>query len=71
MENTYTEADLVKFGQYLLSKERKSHFKRGKKSVPRTSAMAQVWDADIANFNHDRETNPDIQYTESKEIIYR
>jgi hypothetical protein len=47
---TYTEQEMVEFGQYLLSAEREKSLKANKTSVPYSQRKRQVYDADLTNF---------------------
>lgn len=77
MESTFTENQLVRFGQYLLSQERKNRFKRSKKNgnqdSPTTArqSLALVHHADVENFKTFVTENPEVQFTASKEVILR
>jgi hypothetical protein len=53
----YTEKDLVSFGNYLLSKERKQRIKVNKtdiKLAPPSLRATEVQDADLANWQDSR-----------------
>ena len=56
MVTYYNEGDLVKFGKYLLSKEREGSLKQtnieSPKAVPYEDRFRDVHDADIQNFKH-------------------
>ena len=77
--NQFTEKQVVQFGNYLLSQERKKRFeattRQNKKDnlniVGTRSRLAGVHDADIQNFMSDIASNPDIQYTRSSECILK
>ena len=80
MEKTsFTRNEMVKFGTYLLSQQRKRRFsqttrqnkKDGISSIGTRARLALVHHADVENFIHDLETNPNIQYTESSECILK
>ncbi len=77
MESTFTENQLVRFGQYLLSQERKNRFKRSKKNgnqdSPTTArqSLALIHDADVSNFKSYITENPEFQFTQSREVILR
>ena len=47
---SYNEADLVGFGNYLLSKEREEFYKQNKSSLPLKDRLKQVNDADLKNY---------------------
>ena len=46
----YNEADLVGFGNYLLSKEREEFYKKEKSSLPLKDRLKQVNDTDLKNY---------------------
>ena len=46
----YTKKDLVAFGNYVLSNERKESLKKGESSVPVKDRAKEVHDADFANW---------------------
>ena len=47
---SYNEADLVSFGNYLLSKEREEFYKKEKSSLPLKDRLKQVNDTDLKNY---------------------
>ena len=47
---SYNEADLVGFGNYLLSKEREEFYKKEKSSLPLKDRLKQVNDTDLKNY---------------------
>ena len=47
---SYNEADLVAFGNYLLSKEREEFYKKNKSSLPLKDRLKQVNDTDLKNY---------------------
>ena len=47
---SYNEADLVGFGNYLLSKEREEFYKQNKSSLPLRDRLKQVNDTDLKNY---------------------
>ena len=47
---SYNEADLVGFGNYLLSKEREEFYKKNKSSLPLKDRLKQVNDTDLINY---------------------
>ena len=47
---SYNEANLVGFGNYLLSKEREEFYKQNKSSLPLKDRLKQVNDADLKNY---------------------
>ena len=47
---SYSEADLVGFGNYLLSKEREEFYKKNKSSLPLKDRLKQVNDTDLKNY---------------------
>ena len=47
---SYNEADLVGFGNYLLSKEREEFYKKDKSSLPLKDRLKQVNDTDLKNY---------------------
>lgn len=47
---SYNEADLVGFGNYLLSKEREEFYKQNKSSLPLKDRLKQVNDTDLKNY---------------------
>lgn len=49
----FTKADMVKFGEYLLSKKRKERLKDNPTSVPYKERKDSVYDADFANWEDD------------------
>lgn len=49
-EATYTEAELVGFGNYLLSKERRDLYKKEKTGIPLAERLSSVNDSDLSNF---------------------
>jgi len=67
------ENQLVKFGQYLLSQERKRKFKKSPKNTNNglslRERLALIHDADIQNFLEEYASNPNIEYTQSKQVI--
>ena len=48
--NTYTEAELVSFGNYLLSKEREKMLKENTAALSYDERKRNVYDADLANW---------------------
>ena len=46
----YTEKDLVDFGNYMVSPNRKKSFKKRKASIPLVDRLATVHHADIENW---------------------
>ncbi len=48
--NTYTEAELVSFGNYLLSKEREKMLKENPAALSYDERKRNVYDADLANW---------------------
>lgn len=71
----FTENQLIQFGQYLLSQDRKKSFKAAprsrKNALSFRQRLALIHDADIANFKLAIEENPEIEFTPSKEVILR
>jgi hypothetical protein len=57
MEKTYTKADLVSFGNYLLSEKRFNLFEGNPLFTPETLEMrlSCVHDADIANWQEEQQ----------------
>ena len=51
MNNTYDLNDLISFGNYLLSEERRNTLKQAK-NVPINDKIKQVHDSDIDNWNN-------------------
>lgn len=47
---SYNEADLVGFGNYLLSKEREEFYKQNKSSLPLKDRLSKVHDTDLKNY---------------------
>ena len=47
---SYNEADLVGFGNYLLSKEREEFYKKNKSYIPLKDRLKQVNDTDLKNY---------------------
>ena len=47
---SYNEADLVGFGNYLLSKKREEFYKQNKSSLPLKDRLKQVNDTDLKNY---------------------
>jgi hypothetical protein len=47
---TYTEKEMVEFGQYLLSLQREKSLKANKTKLPYSERKRQVYDADLTNF---------------------
>ena len=47
---SYNEADLVGFGNYLLSKEREEFYKKEKHPSPLKDRLKQVNDTDLKNY---------------------
>ena len=47
---SYSEADLVGFGNYLFSKEREEFYKKEKSSLPLKDRLKQVNDTDLKNY---------------------
>ena len=47
---SYNEADLVGFGNYLLSKEREEFYKKNKSDIPLKDRLKQVNDTDLKNY---------------------
>lgn len=47
---SYNEADLVGFGNYLLSKEREEFYRKNKSDIPLKDRLKQVNDADLKNY---------------------
>lgn len=55
-ENLYTEAELVEFGKFLLSKEREELVFQYKKSADEfKTSISQVSDADLRNWQSKKE----------------
>ena len=48
--NTYTEAELVSFGNYLLSKEREKMLKENTAALSYDERKRNVYDSDLANW---------------------
>ena len=46
----YNEADLVGFGNYLLSKEREEFYRKNKSDIPLKDRLKQVNDTDLKNY---------------------
>lgn len=49
-EGTYTQRELIEFGQYLLSLKREKSLKASNKNIPYSEKKRFVYDADLANF---------------------
>ena len=47
---SYNEADLVGFGNYLLSKEREEFYKKNKSYIPLKDRLSKVHDTDLKNY---------------------
>ena len=47
---SYDEADLVGFGNYLLSKEREEFYKKNKSDIPLKDRLSKVHDSDLKNY---------------------
>ena len=47
---SYNEADLVGFGNYLLSKEREEFYKQNKSSLPLKDRLSKVHGSDLKNY---------------------
>ena len=47
---SYNEADLVGFGNYLLSKEREEFYKKNKSYIPLKDRLSKVNDTDLKNY---------------------
>ncbi len=47
---SYNEADLVGFGNYLLSKEREEFYKKNKSYIPLKYRLSKVHDTDLKNY---------------------
>lgn len=57
-EKTYTEAELIEFGKFLLSKEREELVFQDKKSADNLkTSISQVSDADLRNWQNMEENN--------------
>lgn len=72
MNETFDIKQLVKFGQYCLSQERKNRYKSIRiNGTPSRVRLTEVTDADIQNFIEDCKETPDKKYTSSRECILR
>ena len=47
---SYNEADLVGFGNYLISKEREEFYKKNKSDIPLKDRLSKVHDSDLKNY---------------------
>lgn len=47
---TFTRQQLVLFGNYLLSKERRERYKKNRSSIPLKDRLSLVNNADVENF---------------------
>lgn len=47
---TFTRQQLVLFGNYLLSKERRERYKKTRNSIPLKDRLSEVNHADVENF---------------------
>ena len=47
---SYNEADLVGFGNYLLSKEREEFYRKNKSYIPLKDRLSKVHDTDLKNY---------------------
>lgn len=63
MVTYFNESDLVSFGQYLLSKERKDRFAQGDShGLSLDERLSQVHHADVANWKEDRDISDGIHF---------
>ena len=75
----FTEKQLVQFGNYVISQERKKRFssltrqskKEGTFIQGTRERLSSITHADIENFKQEIAENPEIQYTQSREVILR
>lgn len=49
-QKLYTEADLVSFGRFMVSDERRKNFKKTKTSLPLKDRLSDVHHADVCNW---------------------
>lgn len=52
-ESMYTESDLVSFGQFLLSPERKERFAQSDSEMPLEDRLSDVHHADVCNWKNE------------------
>lgn len=80
MKESFSEKELIQFGYYLLSQERKKRFSSSTREASKTKAspfpgtrsrLALVHDADVANFKDYIAENPEIEFTKSSECILK
>lgn len=68
---TFTRDQLIKFGQYLLSVERKKSFKAIKGLPSVRERLAEVNHADVENAISSFTNNPGVEFTKCKQVILK
>ena len=75
--NSFNEKQLVQFGQYLLSQNRKRNFKGAPRSKGKNGGLslverlALIHDADVQNFKEHIKNQPEIEFESSGAVVLR